>query len=55
MPLPSMDEQERIVVILDKFDKICNDTEEGLPAEINARIQQFEFYRDELLSFGQLQ
>lgn len=55
MPLPDIDEQDRIVDILDKFDRICNDAEEGLPAEINARIQQFEFYRDELLSFGQLQ
>lgn len=55
IPLPDIDEQEHIVNILDKFDRICNDTEEGLPAEINARIQQFEFYRDELLSFGQLQ
>lgn len=49
--LPTMKEQERIVSILDKFDKLCNDAFEGLPAEIEARKKQYEFYRDKILSF----
>lgn len=44
-------EQERIVAILDKFDALVNDISDGLPAEINARRQQYEYYRDKLLSF----
>ena len=51
IPLPSLEEQERIVKILDRFDRLCNDLSEGLPAEIEARKQQYEFYRDKLLSF----
>lgn len=49
--LPSLEEQERIVSILDKFDKYCNDISEGLPAEIQYRQQQYEYYRDKLLTF----
>ena len=52
IPVPSLEEQERIVKILDRFDRLCNDLSEGLPAEIEARKQQYEFYRDKLLSFG---
>ena len=52
IPVPPIDEQERIVKILDRFDKFCNDLREGLPAEITARKRQYEFYRDKLLSFG---
>ena len=52
--LPSEDEQERIVNILDRFDKICNDLSEGLPAEIDARKKQYEFYRDKLLTFDEV-
>lgn len=51
IPLPPIEEQERIVAILDKFDKLVNDISEGLPAEIAARRQQYEYYRDKLLSF----
>ena len=51
IPLPSIEEQERIVNILDKYDKLCNDIKEGLPAEIEKRQQQYEYYRDKLLSF----
>jgi type I restriction enzyme S subunit len=51
IPVPSLEEQERIVAILDKFDALVNDLSSGLPAEINARRQQYEFYRNRLLSF----
>ena len=51
IPVPSMEEQERIVSILDRFDKLCNDISEGLPAEIEARRKQYEYYRDKLLTF----
>jgi restriction modification system DNA specificity domain protein len=54
IPLPSIAEQERIVEILDRFDSLCNDISTGLPAEIEARQKQYEFYRDKLLSFKQL-
>lgn len=52
LPIPSLEEQERIVQILDRFDKLCNDISEGLPAEIEARRKQYEYYRDKLLSFN---
>lgn len=54
IPVPSMEEQERIVSILDRFDKLCNDLSEGLPAEIEARQKQYEYYRDKLLTFKEL-
>ena len=49
--IPAMREQERIVSILDHFDTLCNDLSAGLPAEIEARQKQYEYYRDKLLSF----
>lgn len=49
--IPSLEEQQRIVSILDRFDKLCNDISEGLPAEIKARQRQYEYYRDKLLTF----
>ena len=49
--IPTIEEQERIVSVLDRFDKLCNDISEGLPAEINARQKQYEYYRDKLLTF----
>lgn len=49
--VPPLDEQERIVAILDKFDTLVNDLSIGLPAELNARRQQYEYYRDRLLTF----
>ena len=51
IPLPSLTEQERIVKILDKFDALVNDISSGLPAEIEARRKQYEYYRDRLLTF----
>ena len=54
IPVPSLEEQERIVSILDKFDALVNDISKGLPAEINARKQQYEYYRDKLLDFKRL-
>lgn len=51
IPLPSLAEQERIVKILDKFDVLVNDISSGLPAEIEARRKQYEYYRDRLLTF----
>ena len=46
--------QKRIVNVLDRFDTLCNDISEGLPAEIEARQKQYEYYRDKLLSFKEL-
>ncbi len=54
IPLPSPDEQHRIVSILDRFDTLCNDLTSGLPAEIEARQKQYEYYRDKLLTFPEL-
>ena len=51
LPVPSIEEQRRIVSILDRFDTICHDLTSGLPAEIEARQKQYEYYRDKLLSF----
>jgi type I restriction enzyme S subunit len=51
IPLPSLDRQREIVDLLDQFDRICNDLSDGLPAEIEARKQQYEYYRDTLLTF----
>lgn len=53
--VPPLEEQERIVSILDRFDKLCNDISEGLPAEIEARQKQYEFYRDKLLMFKRVE
>ena len=50
-PLPSLDEQQRIVDILDRFDALTASLSEGLPAELAARRSQYEYYRDQLLSF----
>ena len=49
--VPTIEEQKRIVSILDCFDSICNDISSGLPAEIEARTKQYEYYRDKLLTF----
>lgn len=53
IPIPSLEEQERIVDILDRFDKLTTDITAGLPAEIEARRKQYEYYRDKLLTFKQ--
>lgn len=51
VPVPSLANQQRIVAILDRFDRLTNDLTSGLPAEIEKRRQQYEYYRDKLLTF----
>ena len=51
IPVPSMEEQQRIVSILDRFETLTTDLQSGLPAEIEARRQQYEYYRNKLLTF----
>ena len=51
IPIPSIEEQNRIVAILDRFEALTTSLQEGLPAEIAARRQQYEYYRDTLLDF----
>lgn len=51
IPIPSLDVQNHIVQVLDNFDAICTDLSSGLPAEIEARQKQYEYYREKLLSF----
>lgn len=51
IPIPPLTEQERIVSILDKFEALVSDLVQGLPAEIAAVKEQYEYYRDKLLSF----
>ena len=52
IPLPPLEVQKRIVEVLDNFEKICNDLNIGLPAEIEARQKEYEFYRNFLLTFN---
>ena len=49
--IPDYEEQIRIVDILDRFQTLCDDIKSGLPAEIDARQKQYEYYRDKLLTF----
>lgn len=51
IPLPSLIVQDYVVSILDKFDKLVNDINEGLPKEIELRQKQYEYYRERLLNF----
>jgi type I restriction enzyme S subunit len=51
IPIPSLTEQEQIVSILDKFDKLATDLTSGLPREIELRQKQYEYYRELLLGF----
>ena len=53
IPVPPIDVQNRIVNVLDNFEKICSDLNIGLPAEIEARQKQYEYYRDKLLTFAE--
>jgi type I restriction enzyme S subunit len=55
IPIPPIEEQERIVDILDKFDTLTNSISEGLPYEIELRKKQYEYYRDKLLTFKRLE
>ena len=54
LPVPSLKIQEEIIKILDKFDKLTTDISEGLPAEIEVRQKQYEYYRNKLLTFKEL-
>lgn len=51
IPIPSLSEQQRIIEILDRFERLTADLQTGLPAEIKARQQQYEYYRNRLLTF----
>ncbi len=51
LTLPNLERQKEIAAVLDKFEKICGDISDGIPAEIAARQKQYEYYRDQLLSF----
>lgn len=52
IPVPPLDVQKRLVYVLDNFDAICSDLKIGLPAEVEARQKQYEFYRDALLTYA---
>jgi type I restriction enzyme S subunit len=54
VPIPPLEEQARIVSILDKFDTLTTSITEGLPKEIELRKKQYEYYRDRLLNFNKL-
>lgn len=55
IPLPPLDIQKRYADVLDNFEKICTDLNIGLPAEIEARQKQYEYYRDKVLNFKKLE
>ena len=54
IPVPSLQEQSRITGVLKQLDDLCNDLTSGLPAEIEARQKQYEYYRDKLLTFKEV-
>lgn len=54
VPIPALSEQQRIVSILDKFETLVNDLSQGLPAEIAAVQEQYEYYRNKLLTFNRI-
>ena len=53
LPIPKLSEEEmkQVIAVITRFDKMCYDVSEGLPAEIEARQKQYEYYRDRLLNF----
>ena len=53
--IPSIEKQKEIVAILDNFEILCNDIKKGLPAEINARKKQYEYYKEKLLTFERVE
>ena len=54
IPIPSIEKQQQIIDTLNRFDAICSDISSGLPAEIEARQKQYEYYRDKLLNFKEM-
>lgn len=52
--VPPLEDQQRIAALLDQFDVLVSDLSIGLPAELNARRKQYEYYRDRLLTFDEL-
>ena len=54
VPVPSIDEQKKIINVLNRFSRLVNSYTDGLPAEIELRRQQYEYYRNKLLSFEEL-
>lgn len=54
IPVPPLNIQKRIVDILDSFDLLVNESDESIPAEIEARRQQYAYYRDALFSFKRM-
>ena len=54
IPIPAIEVQEKVANILDRFNKLCNSLTEGIPAEIEARQKQYEYYRDKVLTFKEL-
>src|SRR5574344_1209031 len=55
IPIPPIDVQREIVRILDRFEHLCSDLKNGIPAEIEARKKQYEYYREKLLTFKKLE
>jgi len=55
IPIPPLEVQQKIADVLDKLDALVNDLTMGLPAEIKARRIQYEYYRNQLLSFKEKQ
>ncbi len=51
IPILPKERQQKVATILDRFESLCNDITSGLPAEIEARQKQYEYYRDKLLTF----
>ena len=49
--IPTIDKQKEVAKIIERFDSICNSISDGLPAEIEARQKQYEYFRDKLLTF----
>ena len=54
VPMPTIEVQDHIVSVLEQFEALCEDISSGLPAEIEARQKQYEYYRDKLLTFKEV-
>ena len=55
VPHPPIEVQREIVRILDRFEHLCSDLKNGIPAEIGTRKKQYEYYREKLLTFKKLE